>query len=182
MNNRNRRRRTRRITWFNPPYALNVKTNVGVTFLRVIKKCFPQNHELHKICNKNTIKLSYRTTNNINKIVTKHNQKILNDHQKLMYPQRNENLHCTCQRSRKADCPLPGRCSITNLVYRATITRLDNNTTKTQTGCTVNFKQRYGQYIYSFTHFNANHTCLCNYVWKVKYSSHSLPSCMGHCC
>lgn len=74
-----------------------------------------------------------------------------------MYPQQNENLHCTCQRSRKANCSLPGRCSVTNL----TITRLDNNTTKTQTGCTVNFKQRYGQYNHSFTHINGHlgHCC-----------------------
>ena len=81
-----------------------------------------------------------------------------------MYPQRNTDLHCNCQRSRKAECPLPNRCSVTNLVYRATITRLDNNTIKTQTGCTVNFKQRYGQYLHSFTHENANHTCLCNHA------------------
>jgi len=30
---RNKRNRNRRITWFNPPFALNVKTNVGKMFL-----------------------------------------------------------------------------------------------------------------------------------------------------
>ena len=175
VNNKNRRNRKRRITWFNPPYALNVKTNVGATFLKIIKECFPQNHDLHKICNKNTIKLSYRTTNNMNKILTKHNQKVLNDHQKQMYPQQNTDLHCNCQSSRKANCPLPGRCSVTNLVYRASITRLDNNTTKTQTGCTVDFKHRYGQYLYSFSHETANHTCLCNHVWRLKSSTPPIP-------
>ena len=104
----------------------------------------------------------------MNKILRKHNHKILQDHHELMYPQANVDLHCTCQRSRKADCPLPDRCSVTNLVYRATITRLDDNTSQTQTGCTVNFKQRYGQYLYSFSHKDANHTCLCNEVWKLK--------------
>ena len=31
------RMRMRRITWFNPPFALNVKTNIGATFLNIIK-------------------------------------------------------------------------------------------------------------------------------------------------
>ena len=119
--------------------------------------------------------MSYRTTNNMNKILTKHNQKVLNDHHRQMYPQQNTDLYCKCQVSRKANCPLPGRCSVTNLVYRASITRLDNNTTKTQTGCTVDFKQRYGQYLHSFSHENANHTCLCNHVWKLKSSTPPIP-------
>ena len=84
-----------------------------------------------------------------------------------MYPQQNENLHCNCQRSRKANCPLPGRCSVTNLVYRASMTRFDNNTIKTQT--------RYGQYLHSFNHADANHTCLCNHVWKLKSSTPPIP-------
>ena len=163
-----KRKRGRRITWYNPPYALNVKTNVGAQFLRIIKECFPPRHKLHKICNKNTLKLSYRTTNNMNKILRKHNHQVLKDHHELMYPQPNADLHCNCQRSRKADCPLPNRCSVTDLVYRATITRLDTNTSATQTGCTVNFKKRYGQYLHSFKNENANHTCLCNEVWKYK--------------
>ena len=76
--------------------------------------------------------------------------------------------HCNCQRSRKAECPLPDKCAVTNLVYKASITRLDNNQVKTYTGCTVNFKQRYGQYLSSWKHRDANHTTLCNEVWKLK--------------
>ena len=53
-----RRKRGRKITWYNPPFALNVKTNVGATFLQIIKECFPSRHKLHKICNKNILKLS----------------------------------------------------------------------------------------------------------------------------
>ena len=162
------RRRKRRITWFNPPFALTVKTNVGANFLQIIKECFPPNHKLHKICNKNTLKLSYRTTNNINKILRKHNHKVLKDHQELMYPNPKPNLHCNCQRSRKAECPMPDKCAVKNLVYRATITRLDDNTVKTYTGCTVSFKQRYGQYLSSWKNRDANHTTLCNEVWKLK--------------
>ena len=161
-----RRKRKRKITWYNPPFALNVKTNVGATFLQIIKECFPPNHKLHKICNKNTLKLSYRTTSNMNKILRKHNHKVLKDHQELMYPNPHQDLHCNCQRSRKAECPMPGRCAVTNVVYRATITRLDNNQVETQTGCTNNFKKRYGQYLHSFKNRDANHTCLGKHIWE----------------
>ena len=55
-----RKNRSRRISWFNPPFSRNVKTNVGAKFLRIIMRCFPADHPLHKILNKNTIKVSYR--------------------------------------------------------------------------------------------------------------------------
>ena len=111
----------------------------------------------------------------MNKILTEHNQKVLNDRQKQMYPQENTDLYCQCQVSRKANCPLPGRWSVTNQVYRATITRLDNNTTKKQTGWTVDFKQRYSQHLHSFSDENAKHTCLCNHAWRLKSSTPPIP-------
>ena len=33
--------RKRKITWFNPPFSLSVKTKVGEKFLKCIDKCFP---------------------------------------------------------------------------------------------------------------------------------------------
>ena len=36
---------------------------------------------------------------------------------------------------------------------------------KTQTGCTVDFKHRYSQYVYSFSHETANHTLQTNHIW-----------------
>ena len=36
-----RRNRNRKITWFNPPYSVNVKTNIGRIFQRLIDKHFP---------------------------------------------------------------------------------------------------------------------------------------------
>ena len=33
-----KRRRKRRIIWFNPPYCMNLKTNVGQRFLRLLDK------------------------------------------------------------------------------------------------------------------------------------------------
>ena len=53
--------RNRNVRWFNPPFNLKVLTNVGHKFLRIIDECFPPHHCLHKIFNRNTLKLSYST-------------------------------------------------------------------------------------------------------------------------
>ena len=73
-----KRSRGRKITWFNPPFSANVSTNIGAKFLRIIDTCFPPTHMLHKIINRNTIKVSYRCMTNMNKILSKHNSKIAN--------------------------------------------------------------------------------------------------------
>ena len=52
-------KRTRRIIWFNPPYSKNARTNVARDFLKLIDKHFPKTSPLHKIFNRNTIKVSY---------------------------------------------------------------------------------------------------------------------------
>ena len=46
--------RKRKIIWYSPPYSANIKTNIGKTFLNLIKKQFPKTNKLHKIFNKNT--------------------------------------------------------------------------------------------------------------------------------
>ena len=43
------RKRNRRVTWFNPPFSYNVKTNIGAEFLKIISECFPPHHKLYKI-------------------------------------------------------------------------------------------------------------------------------------
>ena len=45
---KNKRRRTRNITWYNPHFNSNVRTNCKRKFLHVVDKCFPKNHPLHK--------------------------------------------------------------------------------------------------------------------------------------
>ena len=56
--------RSRKVTYFNPPFSLNVETNVGKEFLKLIKT-FPKNNVLRQIVNLNCIKLSYRTSKNM---------------------------------------------------------------------------------------------------------------------
>ncbi|KAK3740098.1 hypothetical protein QZH41_002818 [Actinostola sp. cb2023] len=47
--------RKRNITWYNPPWDSNVKTNLGKKFLNAVDKCFPKDHPLHKIFNRHTL-------------------------------------------------------------------------------------------------------------------------------
>ena len=164
-----RKNRSRKITWFNPPFSLNVKTNIGKIFLQILKECFPKNHILYKICNKNTIKISYRTMPNMNSYISKHNNKILQQNlqphlqpnlqhnlQQNLQQQQNQNLtnkelekrgapFCNC--INKANCPMPGKCKNSNVVYRYRVTQTDTGNVETYTGCTVGFKVRHNQHM-----------------------------------
>ena len=116
-----KRQRNRNILWFNPPYSVNVATNVGHKFLQAIDECFPPNHPLHKIFNRNTLKLSYSCMPNAHQIISAHNKTVLNKHTE---PTENSQKACNCRN--KESCPLPGKCLTESVVYQATVTRQDN--------------------------------------------------------
>ena len=73
--NRKIRNRERNVIWFNLPYSKSVLTNVGKYFLKLVGKHFPKHHKLHKIFNKNTLKISYSCMPNVKSNVNKHNKK-----------------------------------------------------------------------------------------------------------
>ena len=75
--NEEKRKRRRKIIWFNPPFSLSVKTNIGKLFFKMLKKHFPKANPLSKIFNKNTIKISYSCTRNMKSIISSHNKQIL---------------------------------------------------------------------------------------------------------
>ena len=66
-----RRNRPRNIQWFNPPYNMEVVNNLGKEFFNLLKRNLPDTSPLHKIFNKNSIKLSYSCMPNINSIINK---------------------------------------------------------------------------------------------------------------
>lgn len=144
-NTNTNRNRKRKILWYNPPFNLKLKTNLGMKFLNLIKKHFPINNILHKIFNKNTIKLSYSCNENLEKIIKKHNNKILN---KNSTPIATESCNCRI----KSKCPLKGNCQITSVVYQATISTKENpNEKKYYIGMTNNnFKERFTGHKCSF--------------------------------
>ena len=45
-NSERKKTRKRKMIWFNPPYYMNVETNIGQTFLKLVKKHFPRNNSL----------------------------------------------------------------------------------------------------------------------------------------
>ena len=61
---RPRRNRQRNVIWFNPPFSKNVQTNIARSF-HLVDTHFPAGHQLHKIFNWNTVKVSYSCMNNV---------------------------------------------------------------------------------------------------------------------
>ena len=59
------------IIWFNPPFSKNVTTNAAKIFFRLLDKQFPKSKTLHKIINRNTVKVSYSCMENVSKIIKK---------------------------------------------------------------------------------------------------------------
>ena len=74
-----KRKRTRNIIWFNPPYSKNVQTNVARDFLKLIDKHFPAASPLHKIFNRNTVKVSYSCMKNVKRVISSHNKRVLRE-------------------------------------------------------------------------------------------------------
>ena len=110
--NRNSKNRKRKIVWFNPPYNQSVSTNVAQTFLKLIDKHFPSSNRLRKIFNRNTIKVSYSCTDNIQQHVKKHNNYI---------KQKNKgNIQLSCNCRDKLKFPLNGKCRTENIIYKCT--------------------------------------------------------------
>ena len=99
-----KKNRQRRITWFNPPYSLNVKTNVGKMFLQIVKDCFPPTHKLYKICNRNTIKISYRTMPNMKRNISKSNNKKLQERREEQHPELKKVPHCKQETKQGVPC------------------------------------------------------------------------------
>ena len=155
-NKKKRKCRSRRVTWFNPPYSLNVKTSIGKVFFQILKDCFPPTHVLYKICNKNTIKMSYRTMPNMGRYVAKHNNRVL---QEALFGERVA-PYCNCQRSRKADCPTPGQCTSKNVVYNAEVTNLQTGNAEYYMGCTKRpIKRRVGEHLYAINNPDKSNSC-----------------------
>ena len=160
---RSRKNRARKVIWFNPPYGANVKTNVGGQFIKLITKHFPAGHKLHKIFNKNTVKVSYSCMQNMNSIIKSHNDRTIKKAESTNEPAKKS---CNCRE--KANCPLSGNCLTPAVVYKATVTH--GNQTRTYIGNTGGpFKERFRNHTKSFKHQKyENETELSKYVWDLK--------------
>ena len=75
--NNQTRKRKRNIIWYNPPYSMNVKTNVGKIFFKLLRKHFPPSHPMYTIFNTNKVKISYSCFPNIGSIISSHNNDLI---------------------------------------------------------------------------------------------------------
>ena len=162
-----KKNRVRKVTYFNPPFSLNVASNIGGDFLKLIDKHFPKDHALRKVMNRNTIKISYRCMPNLKSKIAKHNFKILKSESLA-----EGNSGCNCRRS-SGPCPLNGNCLAQNVVYRADVIDENQNRT-TYTGLTgTTFKLRHYRHRSSFKHRKLEHdTALSTHIWNLKDNNH----------
>ena len=161
---RPRRNRQRNVIWFNPPFSKNVKTNIARSFLHLVDTHFPAGHKLHKIFNRNTVKVSYSCMNNVRSIITSHNTRIIRKSQTQVTGVDNWNCR------NKEACPLQNKCTNKDIVYKATISTSNANDTRHYIGMTSStFKERYRNHIKSFTHKKySNETELSKHIWHLK--------------
>ena len=105
-------------------------TNEGREFLKILDESFPERHPLRKIMNRNTVKVSYSTTPNIDKFISGRNAKLLASEKQV------QEKTCSCRKN--ATCPLDGKCLEENIVYHAEVSQL-GNTTRNYVGlCSTN--------------------------------------------
>ena len=161
--NKRKRSRSKKVIWFNPPYSMNVNTNVGKEFLLLLDKHFPKNNPLSKFLNRNTVKMSYRCMPNMGRCLAKHNSKILRGE---MNPLPRKEANCNCQKSKKGECPIPGACNQDGVVYQASVTTNDGRK-EDYVGLAKHFKKRWHKHKATLKDSEADgQTTLSRYVWK----------------
>jgi hypothetical protein len=83
----------RKVIRFNPSHSKNLVTNIGKTFLQLIDKHFPKSSRLHKIFNRNSIKISYSRMKNVNTTISNHNTRT-----RSTQPTAIKETRCNCRK------------------------------------------------------------------------------------
>ena len=119
---------------------------------------------MHKIFNRNTVKISYSCMKNIGSIISAHNRNVLNP---II-----QSYGCNCRVKRS--CSLNGEClTEPKIIYRADVFNDKNSEKKFYFGlaCTL-FKERYRNHTRDSKHEKyENCTELAKYIWQLKRSN-----------
>ena len=92
---------------------------------------------MHKIFNKNTVKVSYSCINNMDTIISGHNYNILNP--------KHKSFGCNCRK--KDSCPLNGEYLTPKVIYRTDVSNEANKDQKFYFGLAeTTFKERYNNH------------------------------------
>ena len=156
-----RRRRKRKVIWFNPPFSKSVKTNIGREFLKLLRIHFHHRHVFRKIFNKNTVKLSYCCTKNMASIISGHNMSVT----KIEEPVTRE---CNCRD--REQCPLDNKCLSDNIIYEGTVVSHPEEDERDYRGlCSTKWKDRWAVHNQHMNHREHRTKCeLAKYVWGLK--------------
>ena len=141
---------------------MNVETNIGKAFLKLIDKHFPKTNKFHKIFNRNNVKVSYSCLPNFANIIKSHNNRILSEEKTQDQPK------CNCRQ--KDTCPLEGHCLDKELIYRCILKENTTSDGVNYNGLTENtFKDRFYKHRNSFKYESkANSTELSKHFWEMK--------------
>ena len=149
---------------------------IGVAILVNImpkRDFFPKGHALHKLFNRNTVKVFYSCMNNMASIISGHNAKILNSNTEV----NNGGKECNCRK--RDECPLNGACLTESIIYKASVSA-KNLPTKYYYGVTESdFNTRWRNHKTSFTNANyKNVTELSHYIgnFVINMVSHMMTS------
>ena len=82
-------------------------------------------------------------------------------------------VYIFCLKSRRSDCPLPGRCNTPSVVYRATVRRHDNCAIDSYTGLYTGltggkFKDRFNRHQSDFRNKKRTASKLANHICKLQ--------------
>ena len=100
-------------------------------YIYLLRTHFPKQQPWHRLFNKNTVKLSYSCTINMDGIIKAHNAKIL---RKQDDSTEKDVKSCNCRD--KSTCPVDNKCLRFNVVYKATVDYEDK--TESYIGMTEN--------------------------------------------
>lgn len=155
-----RNSRPRKVIWYKPPWSDDVSTNVGALFLRLLAKHFPSTSSLHRLFNRNNMKISYSCLPSMDAMIAGHNAKVISSSIPSTAPA------CNC-RGGAPSCPLDGQCLQQDVVYQVDV-KTDQDT-KVYIGSTQDFKVRYRAHISSSKKpAYRESTKLSTYLWSLK--------------
>ena len=160
---RKRKNRKRKVTWFNPPFCISVRTNIAREFINLVERHFTDRHPLKPIFNKNNMRVSYCCMQNIGAVIKRHNARILYEDGGVV------DKNCNCRN--KEECPMKEEevsCQAKCIVYKAEVT--SGSKKKFYIGLSEKeFKTRYRNHTSSFNlDRNVNPTHLSRFVRDLK--------------
>ena len=142
------------------PFNKSVKTNVAKRFLKLVDRHFSKTNTLHKIFNRNTVKVSYSCIENMANVIKSHNKKATMSNEKSV-------AACNCRN--KGDFPLDGLCQTNDIIYKCVVST-KNMPEKVYLGTAEgDFKKRYYNHRKSFK--NRLYECdttLSKYIWEIR--------------